>query len=190
MRQVAATVTVVTTDGPSGQAGATVSAFTSLSADPPSVLVCLRADSRIARAVQDNGVFCVNVLPEDAVVAESIEAESGRVVPVSEVPPEGMMLDIGPKTLATFRERLLRAEAVFWNGPMGIFEKPAFAEGTLGIARAIASSAGFTVVGGGDSVAAVQQASLADRFDHVSTGGGASLELMEGRKLPGVEALR
>lgn len=129
-------------------------------------------------------------LPVDVVVAESTEAESGRVIRVEEIGAEDMALDIGPESVALFAEPIRGAKAVFWNGPMGLFESPAFAKGTLGVAEAIAASPGFTVVGGGDSVAAVQQAGLADRFGHVSTGGGASLELLEGRKLPGVEALR
>ena len=101
-----------------------------------------------------------------------------------------MALDIGPATVETFRRAIVPARAVFWNGPMGLFETPAFAEGSLGVARAAAECAGFTVVGGGDSVAAVNQAGVADRFGHVSTGGGASLEYLEGRSLPGVEAVR
>ncbi len=101
-----------------------------------------------------------------------------------------MALDIGPKSVAAFRDKLLGAKSIFWNGPMGLFEKAPFSSGTTGVAHAIAETAAFTVVGGGDSVAAVQQAGLADRFSHVSTGGGASLELIEGKRLPGVEALR
>jgi phosphoglycerate kinase len=129
-------------------------------------------------------------LPTDVVVAESLEAESGRVVSVDAIGPADMALDIGPESVAAFSETLVRARTIFWNGPMGLFEKRAFAGGSFGIARAIAESAAFSVVGGGDSVAAVQEAGLAARFGHVSTGGGASLEFIEGRKLPGVEALR
>lgn len=130
------------------------------------------------------------LLPVDVVVASDTEAASGHVVPVTEVGEEDMALDIGPESVARFSELFERARAIFWNGPMGLFENPAFAKGTIGVAEALAEAVGFTVVGGGDSVAAVQQAGLADRLDHVSTGGGASLELLEGRKLPGVEALR
>lgn len=130
------------------------------------------------------------MLPTDVVVAEHVGAAEGRVVSVDAVSPEDMALDIGPDSVAAFRERLLRARSVFWNGPMGLFEKAPFSHGSVGVAKAIAESASFSVVGGGDSVAAVQQAGLAERFTHVSTGGGASLELLEGRTLPGVEALR
>lgn len=130
------------------------------------------------------------LLPTDVVVADSLDAPVGDVVGVEAIGGEQMALDIGPASVAAFRERLLRAQSIFWNGPMGLFERPAFSAGTLGVARAIAEAAAFSVVGGGDSVAAVQQADLAHRFTHVSTGGGASLELIEGRTLPGVEALR
>lgn len=131
------------------------------------------------------------LLPEDVVVAESLEATSGRVVPVSEIPADAMALDIGPKSVAAFAKAMTGARTVFWNGPMGLFEKAPFAAGTNGVAKTLAELKGaFTVVGGGDSVAAVQDAGLASSFSHVSTGGGASLELIEGRKLPGVEALR
>jgi phosphoglycerate kinase len=130
------------------------------------------------------------VLPVDLVVAASPDSPEGRVVGIDSVPADQMALDIGPQTVAAFRELLIRAKSVFWNGPMGLFEKAPFSQGSVGVAKAIAEGAGFSVVGGGDSVAAVHQAGLAARFSHVSTGGGASLELIEGRKLPGVEALR
>ncbi len=130
------------------------------------------------------------VLPVDLVTAPGLDATEGRVVDLDGVGDGDMALDIGPKTVNLFADRLSLAQTTFWNGPMGLFEKAPFAAGTLGVAKAMAISSGFTVVGGGDSVAAVQQAGLASRFSHVSTGGGASLELLEGRKLPGVEALR
>ena len=130
------------------------------------------------------------LLPVDVVVAPSLDSAAGTEVSIDAVPVDQMALDIGSKTVALFREKLIRAKTVFWNGPMGLFEKAPFASGTVGVAKAIAEGAGFSVVGGGDSVAAVQQAGLASRFTHVSTGGGASLELIEGKKLPGVEALR
>jgi len=130
------------------------------------------------------------LLPVDVRIGDTVEAASAREVAVDSIPPDAMALDIGPRTEALYRERLRRARAVFWNGPMGLFENPAFAGGTLAVARAAADCPGFSVVGGGDSVAAVKQADLGSRFDHVSTGGGASLEYLEGRPLPGVEALR
>jgi phosphoglycerate kinase len=100
-----------------------------------------------------------------------------------------MGLDIGPKTLDAYRQRVLSAGTVFWNGPMGLFEQKPWAEGTFGIARAMADSDAVTVVGGGDSAAAVEEAGLVDRMKHVSTGGGASLEFVEGRVLPGLQVL-
>lgn len=130
------------------------------------------------------------LLPVDVRVGDSPEDTAAREVGVDSIGADDMALDIGPRTEALFRERLRRAQAVFWNGPMGLFENPTFAAGTLAVARAAADCPGFSVVGGGDSVAAVKQANLAARFDHVSTGGGASLEYLEGRPLPGVEALK
>ncbi len=130
------------------------------------------------------------VLPTDVVVANSLDAQSGTVVAVGAVPPDQMALDVGPETVAAFRKHILEAKTVFWNGPMGLFESPAFAPGTLGVAQALVDSAAFTVVGGGDSAAAIRGAGLADKVSFVSTGGGAALELIEGKRLPGVEALR
>ena len=103
-----------------------------------------------------------------------------------------MGLDIGPKTIELFEKEISRARTIVWNGPLGIFEKPAFANGTLGIARAVAAatkSGATSIIGGGDSVAAVEHAGVADQISHISTGGGASLEFLAGEKLPGVEAL-
>lgn len=130
------------------------------------------------------------LLPTDVLVGKSLQATSGTQRAVTALETDEMALDIGPESAATFAERIRKANSVFWNGPMGLFENPAFSEGTLAIASAMAKCPGFTVVGGGDSVAAIQQAGRASGFDHVSTGGGASLELLEGAKLPGVEALR
>lgn len=131
------------------------------------------------------------LLPTDVVVASSVDAAQGRVAALSDIGDDEMALDIGPASCDAFAKAFVGAGTVFWNGPMGLFEKDAFAAGTRRVAKAIAdATSAFTVVGGGDSVAAVQEANLADRFRHVSTGGGASLELLEGRKLPGVEALR
>jgi len=132
------------------------------------------------------------LLPTDVVVAESPEAKSGEAVSVSKIPDYGMALDIGPATVAAFSAQIARAKTVFWNGPLGLFENSAFAEGSIALARALAEASGFTVVGGGDSVAAVARAGdeIAKKIGFISTGGGASLELIEGHKLPGVEALR
>jgi len=130
------------------------------------------------------------VLPVDVRVGASVESGEARVTAVDDIGADALALDIGPETERIYRDRLRKAQSVFWNGPMGLFENAAFAEGTLAVARAAADCPGFSVVGGGDSVAAVKQADLASRFDHVSTGGGASLEYLEGRPLPGVEALK
>ena len=129
-------------------------------------------------------------LPVDVVVATSIDATSGTIVPIDAIPADAMALDVGPQTVAAFAEKISPAMTIFWNGPMGLFENKPFAEGSFGVARAIADAHGFSVVGGGDSVAAVQQSGLTEKFSHVSTGGGASLEFIEGRKLPGVESLK
>jgi phosphoglycerate kinase len=115
-----------------------------------------------------------------------------RTLSVSETPEDLMGLDIGPKTVATYKNKIAAARTILWNGPMGVFEMAPFAGGTLEIARAVAAAtqAGATsIIGGGDSVAAVNAAGVADRISHISTGGGASLEFLGGRKLPGVEAL-
>jgi phosphoglycerate kinase len=130
------------------------------------------------------------LLPVDLVVAQSIQDTSGNVVDADGVSASDMALDIGPKTVEAYRQVILPAKALFWNGPMGLFENAPFAEGTFGVARAGADCSGFTVVGGGDSVAAINQAGLASRYKHVSTGGGASLEFLEGRPMPGIEAVR
>jgi phosphoglycerate kinase len=129
-------------------------------------------------------------LPEDHVVASAFQEDAERrTLPATEVPEGWMGLDIGPATASRFAAEIQRARIVLWNGPMGVFEMKPFAEGTLAIARALAECDGTTVVGGGDSVAAVTQMKLADRIDHVSTGGGASLEFLTGEPLPGVACL-
>ncbi len=134
---------------------------------------------------------CMLQLPSDVLVADRFAGDAELKVVASDGIPDGWMgVDIGPRTAATYREVILDAGTVFWNGPMGAFETPAFADGTRAIAEAMVESSGATVVGGGDSGAAVAQFGFADAFTHVSTGGGAALEMMEGRVLPGVAALQ
>ncbi|HUT99828.1 MAG TPA: phosphoglycerate kinase [Myxococcota bacterium] len=128
------------------------------------------------------------LLPVDHVVAAGPDAESGEVV-AGAIPPNRMGLDIGPQTIELFASRLQNAKTVFWNGPMGVFEKEPFAEGTFAVARALAESQAISIVGGGDSAAAVARAGLTDKMSHISTGGGASLEFVEGKVLPGIAAL-
>jgi phosphoglycerate kinase len=130
------------------------------------------------------------VLPKDVVAASAFEEDADtQVTPFDELPGGWLGLDIGPETRADFARRIAGARTVFWNGPMGVFEWPKFAEGTFVVARALAESNGFTVVGGGDSVRAVHEAGVAERISWISTGGGASLELLEGKELPGVAAI-
>jgi phosphoglycerate kinase len=131
-------------------------------------------------------------LPVDHVVAESPSSTDTKITDIAQTPPDLMGLDIGPKTVELFSRDLAKAKLIVWNGPLGMFERPAFSAGTLGIAKAVAEAteAGATsIVGGGDSVAAVEEAGVAAKISHISTGGGASLEFLAGRKLPGVEAL-
>jgi triosephosphate isomerase len=133
------------------------------------------------------------LLPVDHVIAPEFKATApATTVDISATPADQMALDIGPKTAASFAAEISRAKTIVWNGPMGVFEMPAFANGTLEIARAVAAATGAgatSIVGGGDSVAAIHQSGVADRISHISTGGGASLEFLAGAKLPGVEAL-
>ena len=130
------------------------------------------------------------VLPVDVVVAEAMEEDAeSETVPVDGIPAGRMGLDIGPKTVDLFSEHISGASTIFWNGPMGVFEIDAFAKGTEGVARAVAESGATSVVGGGDSVAAVNKLGLEDRMSHISTGGGASLEYVEGKELPGIAVL-
>ena len=132
------------------------------------------------------------VLPVDVVVAADINATEGKVVSVDAIPDGMMALDIGPKTLALIEAQCKKAKSIFWNGPMGLFENKPFSGGTFGVAKAISACKAFSVVGGGDSAAAVKDCGpeVEAGFTHISTGGGASLELIEGRKLPGIEILR
>jgi len=140
------------------------------------------------RAADVRGVDIL--LPRDAVAAAGTKAESGKVVPASAIPEDLAALDIGPETARGFADTIARARTVFWNGPMGVFESQPFAAGTLAVAKAVAGVTGaLTVVGGGDSVAAIQKSGVAEKITHISTGGGASLEFLEGKKLPGLAAL-
>ncbi|HEY6963540.1 MAG TPA: phosphoglycerate kinase [Gaiellaceae bacterium] len=130
------------------------------------------------------------VLPTDVVAASAFaEGAETKLTPFDALPDGWLGLDIGPETQTAFAGRIAAAKTVFWNGPMGVFEWPKFAEGTFAVARAIADCDGFTVVGGGDSVRAVHEAGVAERISWISTGGGASLELLEGKELPGVAAI-
>jgi phosphoglycerate kinase len=129
------------------------------------------------------------VLPVDAIVAGGLDSPSGRAVSIRDIPAEQMGLDIGPLSVERFAAVLRSAKTIVWNGPMGVFEKPAFATGTVAIGRAVAESSAFSVIGGGDTVAAVNQAGVMSRIGYISTAGGAFLEFLEGRTLPGVEAL-
>ncbi len=145
--------------------------------------------SDLMKQAQERGVQLG--LPMDVVVAERFEAEApSKIVPMDQVPQGWTIVDIGPRTIEEFRKLLQPARTIFWNGPMGVFEMPRFAEGTKAIAEILAKSGAVTIVGGGDSVAAVEQMGYADKMTHISTGGGASLELIEGRTLPGVAALQ
>ena len=129
------------------------------------------------------------LLPVDHVCAAELEADSPASVHTGDIPDGLIGLDIGPKTVQSYTGALEGAKTIVWNGPMGVFEMAAFCKGTEAVAHAVASSGAFTVVGGGDSVAAAEKLGITARLSHVSTGGGASLELLEGKVLPGVAAL-
>jgi phosphoglycerate kinase len=155
-----------------------------------------RADSvlvggKMAEELRDENPLPYDAeLPADVVAAGVLEEDAeARVVPYDELPDGWLGLDIGPTTCERFGELIRGARTVFWNGPMGVFEWPRFAEGTKAVAEAVADADAFTVVGGGDSVRAVHELGLAERVSWVSTGGGASLELLEGKELPGVAAI-
>ncbi len=131
------------------------------------------------------------ILPVDLVVSRAADPEAeNKQVSVENVPGDWMALDIGPQSVNIFSEAIRKAKTVIWNGPMGVFEMSPFAVGTYSIAKAVAESGGITIVGGGDSVSAVEKAGVAGRISHISTGGGASLEFLEGRELPGIAALQ
>jgi phosphoglycerate kinase len=146
---------------------------------------------KMAEDVRSENPFSFDaVLPADVVAASAFEADADtQVTPFDGLPDGWLGLDIGPATRDDFARRIARAKTIFWNGPMGVFEWPKFAEGTFAVARALAGSDGYTVVGGGDSVRAVHEAGVADRISWISTGGGASLEFLEGKELPGVAVI-
>jgi phosphoglycerate kinase len=130
------------------------------------------------------------MLPVDVVIADKFDNEAERKeVTVGQISAGWRALDIGPHTVAQYENALRDAKMIIWNGPMGVFEMPNFAAGTTAIANAVAASDAISVIGGGDSVAAVEQAGVADKITHISTGGGASLEFLEGKELPGVAVL-
>ena len=171
-------------------------AFTFIVAEGGAVGASLHEDAQgqeiarrvLARAREKKG--CELLLPVDVLAADAFAADAATAVtPAGAVPEDWMGLDIGPAAIALYTERIRAASTVLWNGPMGAFELAPFAEGTRAIAAAVAACSGTTVVGGGDSVAAITQFGFADQVTHVSTGGGASLELLEGRTLPGVAAI-
>ena len=148
----------------------------------------LNTARRILKLAEERGVSLG--LPVDHVCGSTFDRETKRVVTESSTVPDGLMgLDIGPKTSAAYADVIRKARTVFWNGPMGVFEFPRFARGTEVVADAVAECSGWTVVGGGDSVRAVTEGGFAEEIDHISTGGGASLEFIEGRELPGLSAL-
>lgn len=128
-------------------------------------------------------------IPTDVIVSNDINAEHGDVVSIDAIPDDQAIFDIGPETARSYAEVVIGMKTVLWNGPMGVAENPAFAGGTRTVAEAVGAADGFTVIGGGDSVAAVENLGLADKIDHISTGGGASLELLEGKELPGIAAI-
>ncbi|MCO5222343.1 MAG: phosphoglycerate kinase [Thermomicrobiales bacterium] len=128
------------------------------------------------------------LLPIDVIAAQGMDGQAATV-DADGIPDDWAAFDIGPKSAASFAKVIAGAKTIFWNGPMGVFERPAFANGTLAIARAVAASGAFSVIGGGDSVSAIEQSGLADKISHISTGGGASLEFIEGRELPGISVL-
>jgi 3-phosphoglycerate kinase len=128
-------------------------------------------------------------LPVDHVVAAGLDSAESEVAPVESTPADRMGLDIGPETIRKYAEIIRQAKTIVWNGPMGVFENPKFAQGTFAMARAVADSGAFSIIGGGDSAAAVAQSGMESKITHISTGGGASLEFLSGQKLPGVEVL-
>ena len=171
--------------------------FTFLKARGVSVGASLVEDDQLELATKLEGIAKEKgvelFLAKDVVVADKFAADAAnKVVGINDIPDGWMGLDIGPESLADIQNGLAGCNTVIWNGPMGVFEMDAFAKGTFGVANTLAeltSKGCITIIGGGDSVAAVEKAGLADKMSHISTGGGASLELLEGKVLPGVAAL-
>jgi phosphoglycerate kinase len=162
----------------------------SLAARADTLLVGGKMAEELRQSVVENGNYSQIVLPIDVVAASAFEADAEAKVVLADGMPDGWLgLDIGPQTRALFAERIAAAGTVFWNGPMGVFEWPRFADGTKAVAEAVAGADAHTVVGGGDSVRAVDELGVADCIDWISTGGGAALELLEGKELPGVVAI-
>jgi len=147
----------------------------------------IEAARKLVADAEQKGVMVL--VPSDVVVASSLDSGAAEVTGVGDIAADRAIFDIGPASVTRFCARIAGAKTVFWNGPMGVFEHPSFAAGTLGIARCVADAAAFTVVGGGDSLAAIDAAGVVARIDHISTGGGASLEFLEGRELPGIAVL-
>lgn len=141
----------------------------------------------LAKAEQQNVKF---LLPIDHLIADKFDNEANRKTVDTEIPDNYMALDIGEKTIALYSKEISQAKTIVWNGPMGCFEMPNFAKGTFEVCKAVANSSAISIIGGGDSVAAVNQSGLADKMTHISTGGGASLEFLEGKQLPGVVAIQ
>lgn len=151
--------------------------------------LCAEEDVELAKRILKSSQSRKLVLPEDHIAAESLDGKAVKV-DQADIPEKLMGLDIGQQTRDRYKFYLHQAKTILWNGPMGYFENPSFAEGTMSVARSMAESSAFTLVGGGDSVSAVNQSGLAEKFSHVSTGGGASLEYIEHGTLPGIKALR
>ncbi len=139
-------------------------------------------------AAEDKGVKFL--LPTDNLAADKFDNNANVQVVGVEIPDGTMALDIGPETIKTYSAEIAKAKTILWNGPMGCFEMPNFSKGTFGICEAVANSSAISIIGGGDSVAAVNQSGLADKMSHISTGGGASLEFLEGKELPGIKAVQ
>jgi phosphoglycerate kinase len=130
------------------------------------------------------------MLPVDNLAADKFDNDANIETVGVEIPDGTMALDIGPETIKLYAEEIAKSKTVVWNGPMGCFEMPNFAKGTFGVCQAVADSDAISIIGGGDSVAAVNQSGLADKMSHISTGGGASLEFLEGKELPGIKAVK